>query len=338
MRGSVSAFAVASIFRGYLQIFTGELAEAETDLQNGLRASEQHGLMTGVAYALAFLADAQMQRGDLEAAAATLAKLGALPEAARDHWYYFDARGRLRHLQGRYREALAEFDATQRQFEAVGGKNPARWSPGDRRPRSRTPPRRARRGAQARLEEVEVARQWGAPRALAKALRVQGMVQGGKESLPLLSGRPSTSWTARARRSSGRAACSSSGRRSGGRTSGPRRGSTCARRSSWRTPASRRRSRSGADRADGQRRRPRRIALSGLESLTPSERRVAAMAAKEMTNRDIAQALFVTPKTVEVHLSSVYRKLGIASRAQLADVLGAVEESGLEAPAAPALG
>ena len=38
------------------------------------------------------------------------------------------------------------------------------------------------------------------------------------------------------------------------------------------------------------------------------------MAAKEMTNRDIAQALFVTPKTVEVHLSSVYRKLGIASR------------------------
>jgi hypothetical protein len=39
-----------------------------------------------------------------------------------------------------------------------------------------------------------------------------------------------------------------------------------------------------------------------------------------------------------VHLSSVYRKLGIASRAQLADVLGAVEGSGLEAPTAPALG
>jgi DNA-binding NarL/FixJ family response regulator len=45
------------------------------------------------------------------------------------------------------------------------------------------------------------------------------------------------------------------------------------------------------------------------------------MAAKEMTNRDIAQALFVTPKTIEVHLSSVYRKLGIASRAQLAGAL-----------------
>ena len=63
--------------------------------------------------------------------------------------------------------------------------------------------------------------------------------------------------------------------------------------------------------------RPRRIALSGLESLTPSERRVAEMAAGGPTNREIAQALFVTAKTVEVHLSSVYRKLGISSRSQL---------------------
>ena len=44
---------------------------------------------------------------------------------------------------------------------------------------------------------------------------------------------------------------------------------------------------------------------------------------KVMTNKDIAQALFVTPKTVEVHLSSVYRKLEISSRGQLPDVLGA---------------
>jgi DNA-binding NarL/FixJ family response regulator len=80
--------------------------------------------------------------------------------------------------------------------------------------------------------------------------------------------------------------------------------------------------------------RPRRIALSGVESLTPSERRVAAMAAKELTNRDIAQALFVTPKTIEVHLSSVYRKLGITSRAQLAAAL----EQGDALAEAPAFG
>jgi DNA-binding CsgD family transcriptional regulator len=67
--------------------------------------------------------------------------------------------------------------------------------------------------------------------------------------------------------------------------------------------------------------RPRRTALSGIESLTPSERRVAQRAAESATNREIAQALFVTQKTVEVHLSSVYRKLGISSRSQLPALL-----------------
>ena len=63
--------------------------------------------------------------------------------------------------------------------------------------------------------------------------------------------------------------------------------------------------------------RPRRDALSGVESLTPSERRVADLAAGGTTNRDIAQELYVTPKTVEVHLSNAYRKLGIRSRREL---------------------
>ena len=45
-----------------------------------------------------------------------------------------------------------------------------------------------------------------------------------------------------------------------------------------------------------------------------SERRVAQMAASGLTNRDIAQALFVTPKTVEWHLGQTYRKLNVSSR------------------------
>jgi DNA-binding CsgD family transcriptional regulator len=73
--------------------------------------------------------------------------------------------------------------------------------------------------------------------------------------------------------------------------------------------------------------RPRRLVLSGLDALTPSERRVASMAANGMTNREIAQALFVTRKTVEVHLSSSYRKLGITSRSLLPGALAAPVES-----------
>jgi DNA-binding NarL/FixJ family response regulator len=69
--------------------------------------------------------------------------------------------------------------------------------------------------------------------------------------------------------------------------------------------------------------RPRSTAASGVDALTASERRVAAFAAEGQSNRDIAQALFVTPKTVEVHLSNAYRKLGIRSRRELATALDA---------------
>ena len=53
----------------------------------------------------------------------------------------------------------------------------------------------------------------------------------------------------------------------------------------------------------------------------PSGCRIADMAADNMTNEDSAQALYVTPKTVEVHLSSAYRKLGIKSRVGLTHAL-----------------
>ena len=69
--------------------------------------------------------------------------------------------------------------------------------------------------------------------------------------------------------------------------------------------------------------RPRTTALSGVGALTASERRVVDRAVAGETNRDIAQALFVTPKTVEVHLSNAYRKLGIRSRRELAAALAA---------------
>ena len=65
----------------------------------------------------------------------------------------------------------------------------------------------------------------------------------------------------------------------------------------------------------------RPLAASGVEALTPSERRVAVLAAEGHTNRDIAQTLFLTVKTVETHLSNAYRKLDIRSRRELAAAL-----------------
>ncbi len=69
----------------------------------------------------------------------------------------------------------------------------------------------------------------------------------------------------------------------------------------------------------------RRYAPIGVESLTPSERRVAEMAASGMTNRQIAQSLFVTLKTVEAHLSAAYDKLDISSRKELPTALGSAK-------------
>ncbi len=63
--------------------------------------------------------------------------------------------------------------------------------------------------------------------------------------------------------------------------------------------------------------RPRRPRSQGTAALTQAERRIAQQAAQGLSNREIAQALFITEKTVEGHLSGAYRKLGITSRSQL---------------------
>jgi DNA-binding CsgD family transcriptional regulator/predicted negative regulator of RcsB-dependent stress response len=67
--------------------------------------------------------------------------------------------------------------------------------------------------------------------------------------------------------------------------------------------------------------RPRRRALVGVNALTPSEDRIARLAADGMTNRDIATHLFVTVKTVEMHLGRSFEKLGVTSRRELSRVL-----------------
>ena len=61
--------------------------------------------------------------------------------------------------------------------------------------------------------------------------------------------------------------------------------------------------------------------LSGVDALTPSELRVAQMAAQGMTNREIAQSLTVTPKTVETHMRHMFQKLDVGRRTELAAAL-----------------
>jgi len=68
-----------------------------------------------------------------------------------------------------------------------------------------------------------------------------------------------------------------------------------------------------AQRGRGQRKRP----TSGWASLTPTERDVVRLVSEGLANSDIATRLFVSPRTVQSHLTHVYAKLGLTSRVQL---------------------
>jgi len=69
-----------------------------------------------------------------------------------------------------------------------------------------------------------------------------------------------------------------------------------------------------AQRGRGERKRPAR----GWASLTPTERDVVRLVSEGLANNDIATRLFVSPRTVQTHLTHVYTKLGLSSRVQLA--------------------
>jgi DNA-binding CsgD family transcriptional regulator len=68
--------------------------------------------------------------------------------------------------------------------------------------------------------------------------------------------------------------------------------------------------------------RPRRLGANGIDALSPAELRVAQLAAEGLSNKEIAQTIFITVNTVQTHLSRVYSKLDISTRSALPDALG----------------
>jgi DNA-binding NarL/FixJ family response regulator len=168
--------------------------------------------------------------------------------------------------------------------------------------------------AEAELADVRV---FDAPRALGVALRAAGLARGGAEGLALLresvaslDGSPALLERAHSLVEFGAAL-----RRSGGRAAarGPlAQALELAARCGARPLAARARDELKAAGA-----RPRRPWRTGVEALTPSELRVARLAAEGRSNREIACELYVTLKAVEGHLAHAYAKLGIEGRGQL---------------------
>jgi DNA-binding CsgD family transcriptional regulator len=323
-RGSIFAFAITKVFRAQAFVLRGDLAEAEAEAREALAAGEAWGTTAAfLGHSATFLAEALMEQGKLDDAAAVLARTGfdeSLPDDAR-LLFFPDVRARLRMLNGDLAGGLEAMLEAGRRFESVSSRNPAfiAW----RSPAALALLQLGRQDEARRLaaEELELARTWGAPRALGAALRVAGLVEGGtrglallEEAVQVLAGSPAKLEHAKARMELG-AALRRANRRADAREHlrHALELATICGAAALAARAERELLATGA--------RPRRIALSGAESLTPSERRVAEMAAEGPTNREIAQALFVTQRTVEVHLTSIYRKLAINSRSQLAAAL-----------------
>jgi DNA-binding CsgD family transcriptional regulator/tetratricopeptide (TPR) repeat protein len=324
-RGAITRFALGSGFRAGVAYRLGALAEAEADARTALGAASTSSADLARYWGTSALADVLLERGEVAEAGALFDGLPMAGDEVESGYFRHPAqmsRALVRLAQGRAAQAAADLLALGRDLAAVGIHSPSitQW-----RSRAATALLRAGEADRARAlaaEEVELARRWGAPRALGIALRVHGLTVGGDDGVALLEEaaavlEPSPAKLERARALADYgAALRRTGRRVDARE--PLRLAVELAQVCGATPLAE----SARTELVAAGAKPRRQALSGAESLTPSELRVAAMAAEGMTNRDIAQNLFVTPKTVEVHLSSVYRKLDIGSRTQLASALG----------------
>ena len=319
-RGSAVGSSLGFCFRALLGYRTGRLAEAEADARQAI-AIDPRSRWAASVYALAFLIDVLLDRDGPEEAAEAVeeSQVGSSTEALLPLLVLCHNRGRLRLALGDSQGGLADMRTAAAQLDA-GRFPPHVW-----------PWRSAHalalasvgEGDQARRlahEELELARAFGAPHGLGVSLRAWGLVSPNdridslREAVAVLATSGSVLEHARALVDLGAAL-----RRAGGRSRSVdvlREGLDLADRCGAGALATRARDELLAAGA-----KPRRDALRGRDALTASELRTARMAAHGLANREIAQALFVSLRTVETHLTHAYRKLEISSRAELSDAL-----------------
>ena len=319
-RGSGVSFATAASLRSLVNYRRGRLSDAEADARAALNlASEVHGSLGPLSAALGTLIYTSLDRGTANSELECLADR-FLIEQATDNLPYSHAihsRACLRVWAGDLHGGLKGLLAAGRRELEWGAPNPAitPWRSSAALVLARLGDvQEARRLAS---EEVSLARAFGAPRCLGVALRAAGLVQDSsvrvgllREAVKVLEDSHGVLELARSLIDLG-AAVRLAGSPAEARAllgRGQELAAFCA------APALVERARDEL-RAAGA--RPRRSAVSGVDALTPSERRVARMAAEGMINREIAQSLFVTEKTVETHLRNTYAKLNVRSRTQL---------------------
>jgi DNA-binding CsgD family transcriptional regulator len=308
--------------RGWSDLLRGRLSDAIADTDAAIRAAEV-GWEAFYPAAWGIQTMALVERGDLREAARIFDVDPGLWAARADWIVVLIGRGRLLDASGDTTAALAAW----REAEAFGVQAHYR-NPGPSEWHGWLAEALARRGdwdgaRRVADEGVEIARGWGARWPLARALRAAGIAMGGTKGLELLREAASMLGDSPALLERTRALVDlGAALRRAGRVGEAREALTSGMELAHQIGAVALLNRSRDElRAAGF--RPRRYARRGVDALTPSEARVARLAAGGKTNREIAEMLFVTPKAVEFHLANAYGKLGIASRQDLPRALAA---------------
>jgi DNA-binding CsgD family transcriptional regulator len=321
-RGSVFRVSAGSSFRGWVYAQRGALRDAEADLRVGFGLAVEHGLTFALPSIFRHAIDVIPERPGLDDIAALVeqAELPPAFEATAQGAQLLEVRSRLRLVRGELPAAIADLSRCGEILDAVHFTNPvmSSWrSTLALALRASAPDDAARLVA----EELDLARATGLPRPLGVALRAAGLLAGGERGSELLHEAVATLMCSPSRLEQARALTDLGGAlRRGGRRADARASLSEGLELARHCGAQRLAERAERElRAAGA--KPRRLAFSGAESLTASELRIAEMAASGLTNQQVAEALFVTAKTVENHLGRVYQKLGVHSRDAIADAL-----------------
>jgi DNA-binding CsgD family transcriptional regulator len=322
-RGSVPGTATAHFFRSTAFLRRGAVREAAADAQRALDA-ESHGWRFASAAARVVRAEALIAFGSNAGARRCLvAAEAAMGDSVFAHIAVAAARAHLAGVRGKPDEALAGFVDCGRLLEQAHATNPAvlPWRSGAARALAALGDREEAR-AMLRLE-LERAEAFGAPGVIGRGLRALGAIEGGKLGLEALEAAVKHLEKSQAALERARALVDFGAalRRSGQRRAAREpllRGMELARRFGAEALARRAMAETKAAGA-----RPRRTALKGRNALTAREEQVATLAAEGRSNREIANELVITRKTVEWHLKHVFRKLGLTSRSELGEALGA---------------
>jgi DNA-binding CsgD family transcriptional regulator len=324
--GALERLRFAVALRARVRLRLGRVAAVEADVRELIAWMTDLQVpfpdaRVGLPWAVTPLVEALIERGALEEAQGWMSQTGLEADWPEVFGFTFvlDCLGQLRLAQGRIQEAVRVLRECSRRQRAWGIRNPGflAW-------RSSLALALARTGRRTEAldlcdEEIHLARVFGVAREEGMALRALGVITGEpailEEAVAVLQPSPARLEYARALTDLGAARAARDGGASAAREPlragldlAVRLGATALAERAQRALVA-----TGA--------KPRRLVLTGADALTAAQLRVARLAADGLGNRAIAEALFLTEKTVEGHLGHAYRKLGIRSRTQLAVAL-----------------